>query len=80
MSGKIKADYGENAGNSFMLGITPDYTVEVRQDILDEEDGPMLIHGLKGLHHSKIFLPRQQNHHPNREYLEIRFEKFRQTV
>ena len=32
------------------IGIRPDYVVEVWRKILDEDDGPMLPHGLKGLH------------------------------
>ena len=37
------------AFDSFMLGVTPDYIIQVRSDILEEEDGPVLQHGLKGL-------------------------------
>lgn len=33
-----------------LIGITPDYIVHVRQDVLKQEDGPMLIHGLQGFH------------------------------
>jgi putative restriction endonuclease len=29
-----------------LIGIRPDYVVEIRQDVLDETDGPMLIDGL----------------------------------
>jgi len=32
------------------LGVTPDYIIQVREDILEEEDGPVLQHDLKGLH------------------------------
>jgi hypothetical protein len=27
-----------------------DYTIEVRPDVLDATDGPMLVHGLQGFH------------------------------
>jgi len=30
-----------------VIGITPDYVVEVRREVLEQEDGPMLIHGLQ---------------------------------
>jgi len=59
------------------LAVRPDYVVEVRPDILDEEDGPMLIHGLKGLHRASISLPRSASHRPDRRLLEARFERFR---
>ncbi len=42
------------------LGIRPDYLVEVRYCVLEEEDGPMLRHGLQGIHRIRI-------HHPRRE-------------
>jgi len=59
------------------LGIRPDYIVEIRQDVLEESDGPMLKHGLQGLHQKKIIIPRQQILRPNPELLERRFEQFR---
>jgi hypothetical protein len=33
-----------------IIGVPPDYDVEVRFDVLEEQDGPMLEHGLKGFH------------------------------
>ncbi len=59
------------------LGIRPDYIVEIRRDVLEESDGPMLKHGLQGLHQKKIIIPRQQVLRPNPEFLERRFEQFR---
>jgi len=47
------------------LGIRPDYVIEIRKDLLDEEDGPMLIHGLKDLNNRKIILPSPQSLSPN---------------
>lgn len=60
-----------------LLGISPDYEIKVRQDILEEEDGPMLQHGLKGLHNGKIILPRSQGLQPDRALLEQRFQGFK---
>jgi putative restriction endonuclease len=62
-----------------ILGITPDYIIEVRQDILDEADGPMLQHGLKGVQGGKIHVPRGDEFKPDRERLDIRFEKFKKA-
>lgn len=59
-----------------VLGIRPDYVVEVRKDVREEEDGPTLRHALQGLHKSEIILPRQRAAWPDRELLEERFERF----
>ena len=40
------------------------------------EDGPVLQHGLKGLHNTKLILPSLESHHPNREALEWRYSRF----
>jgi hypothetical protein len=32
------------------MTVRPDYPIEVRRDIFDESDRPMLIHGLQGFH------------------------------
>jgi putative restriction endonuclease len=58
------------------IGIRPDYIVEVRPEILDEEDGPMLLHGLKGLHGQAILLPRARELRPDPELLATRYERY----
>ncbi|MBN2282390.1 MAG: HNH endonuclease [Deltaproteobacteria bacterium] len=65
------------AFDSFILGIRPDYKIEVREDILKEEDGPMLVHGLQSMHMKEIILPKSSRLWPNPELLERRYEKFR---
>lgn len=60
-----------------IIGIRPDLVVEVRRDVLEEVDGPMLLHGLQGVTGSTIQIPRRPDQHPNREFLEERFERFR---
>ncbi len=64
------------AYDSFMIGVTPDYVIQVREDILEEEDGPVLQHGLKGLHKTKLILPSLRNHWPSRDALEWRYSRF----
>ena len=68
------------AFDSFILGISPDFIIEIRKDILDEEDGPMLQHGLKGLHLSRIVLPKSHTYWPDQELLEIRHQKFKKAI
>lgn len=60
-----------------ILGIRPDHVVQIRHDILDEIDGPMLRHGLQALHGLDLMvLPTRTNEKPNREYLSERYEEF----
>jgi len=62
------------------LTVRPDYTIEVRRSILDEEDGPMLLHGLKGMHGQVIYLPREASLQPDRARLEERYSAFVRSV
>jgi len=62
-----------------ILGINPDYRVEVREDILREEDGPMLRHGLQGFQNTALHTPRKPELQPNRDFLAERYELFRKA-
>ena len=59
-----------------IIGITPDYIIKVRDDVLEEHDGPMLRHGLQELHDHKIILPHRKSDWPDRERLEVRWGEF----
>ncbi len=65
------------AFDKYFIGISPDYIVEVREDILKEFDGPMLQHGLKELNGNKIFVPSKQIEKPNPDFLDIRYQRFK---
>lgn len=65
------------AFDRYMIGVTPDYEIRIRGDILGERDGPMLLHGLQELHKQKLILPKSKSAWPNREFLDWRYEKFR---
>jgi putative restriction endonuclease len=67
------------AFDRYFVGIREDLIVEVRKDILKETDGPMLLHGLQGLHGIKILIPRKAEFKPNREFLHRRYERFRRA-
>lgn len=58
-----------------MMGITPDYTVEIDSDLLAEIDGPMLKHGLQEMHGRTISMPARAADRPDRELLAWRYEK-----
>jgi putative restriction endonuclease len=64
------------AFDSFFIGIQPDYKVVIRADVLAEEDGPMLLHGLQGLHGTELLIPRAEASKPDRALLEKRFVLF----
>ena len=65
------------AFDRYFLTVRPDYRIEVRRDVLDEEDGPMLLHGLKDMHLQRIHLPTSRAQHPDPERLARRYERFR---
>ncbi len=65
------------AFDSFVLGITPDYEIRIREDVLEEIDGPMLRHGLQDMHGQRLIVPRQEAVRPDRDLLEERFVRFR---
>lgn len=67
------------AFDTLMLGVSNEYVIHVREDILNEADGPILQHGLKGLNHSRLLLPRSKNQWPDRELLDWRFERFKKV-
>lgn len=60
-----------------LLGISPDYTIHLDKNLLDEVDGPMLRHGLQEMHGKSLILPIKRNELPDRERLSARFERFR---
>lgn len=62
-----------------ILGVRPDLVIEVRRDILDEVDGPMLKHGLQEIAGSRLILPRDPRQHPRGEFLEERYELFKKA-
>jgi putative restriction endonuclease len=68
------------AFDKLILGITPDYIVVVRSDILEESDGPMLRFGLQGIHHQTISVPRSSDLRPDRDMLAWRYEQFQKAV
>ena len=67
------------AFDSYMIGVTPDLEVKVRLDVLEEIDGPMLLHGLQGFEGRKILVPRPDHLKPNRDFLAERYDLFRRA-
>jgi putative restriction endonuclease len=67
------------AFDSYIIGVTPDLEVAVRIDVLEEIDGPMLLHGLQGFQGRRIHVPRADHLKPNRDFLAERYALFRQA-
>ena len=65
------------AFDRLLIGIRPDYVVQVHPKILTESDGPMLRHGLQGLHDRPLVLPKFRRDYPDPDRLARRFEEFR---
>lgn len=66
------------AFDNYFLGIRPDYVIEIRADLLDEIDGPMLRHGLQDLHLKKLMkLPKNRAQLPRPDLLENAYRRFR---
>jgi putative restriction endonuclease len=63
-----------------IIGVTPDYKIQVREDILFEIDGPMLKHGIQELNNRKLILPSSRNEWPDKARLEIKYGKFKGAV
>jgi putative restriction endonuclease len=59
------------------LGVRPDLVVEVRQDVIEAEDGPMLLHALQEMAGTRLTLPRARSARPDPSRLEERYEVFR---
>jgi putative restriction endonuclease len=64
------------AYDSFILSISPDYVIHVRQDVLEEHDGPVLLHALKEMNGNRIILPKEVRYWPNKGALEQRYDAF----
>ncbi len=62
------------------LGITPELRIEVAAKLLEEEDGPMLRHGLQGFHGKLLHVPRRASARPGLAYLQKRYALFRETA
>jgi putative restriction endonuclease len=58
------------------VGISPEYIVHVNSDLLQEQDGPMLKHGIQEMNGRKLFLPSRAQDQPNTSALEFRFNQF----
>ena len=59
-----------------IIGVRPVYVIEVREDVLREEDGPMLKYGSQALHNYTLLLPSRAADRPSKIALERRYQSF----
>lgn len=64
------------AFDSFIIGVSPDYKIKIREDILDEIDGPILKHGIQELDGVKISLPTLNENWPDKNALDWKYQQF----
>ena len=68
------------AFDRWFVGLRPDFTIEVRPDILAEKDGPTLAHAIQGLHGVRISLPRKVSDTPDLDRVKHRYQMFREMA
>ena len=59
-----------------LLGISPDYIVRINGELMNEVDGPMLLHGLQEMDGRLLTLPKRRADRPSKDRLAERFEEF----
>lgn len=62
-----------------IVGLRPDYVVQIRRDVLDETDGPVLTHALQSLHGGKLHVPASLGARPDPDLLGERYARFLQA-
>lgn len=67
------------AFDAHLLGIDPDYRLHVSEQLMSQQDGPVL-DALKSLNGTVIHLPDRKRDHPDRDRLAARFEIFRSVA
>ena len=67
------------AFDTHLIGVDTDCRVHVARTVRDGRDGPLL-QSLKGLHGARLRLPDRPEDRPDREFLDWRFERFRETA
>lgn len=60
-----------------ILGVRPDHVVQIRSDLLEEIDGPMLRYGLQERHGERLMaLPSARKERPDPDRLEVTYRAF----
>lgn len=65
-----------SAYDANIIGIRSDLTIHVREDVLKEVDGPMLVHGLQGWNGRQLAFVPPGSRRPDPERLAARYDRF----
>ena len=65
------------AFDSNLIGITPDYRVQISDRLLAASGSEFLEYGVKALHGQRLFVPKSKLNWPDKDALAARFEEFR---
>ena len=80
VNGMAMCKIHHTAFDSQILGVRPDLVVEIRTDILDEVDGPMLKYGLQERHRQPLMsVPSKRSERPSVALLEAAYARFKQA-
>lgn len=61
-----------------LIGVSPDMKIHVGPEIMSaRNEGPVIEHGLQGLHQVDLQPPISERYRPSRQRLEVRFDEFR---
>lgn len=63
-----------------IIGITPDFTIKVKESVMNEIDGPMLKYGLQYMDNTKIMLPKSKADYPDKDRLAKRYDYFLNNI
>lgn len=64
------------AFDQYLVGISPEYVVQIDRRLLEEVDGPMLRHGLQDMHGISLTVPERRADRPDRDRLQTRYAEF----
>lgn len=64
------------AYDQYLLGVRPDFKIEITRDILEEVDGPMLRYGLQEIAGQYVSVPRPKPARPDPQRLQWKYERF----
>lgn len=78
-NGLLLSRIHHTAFDRHLIGLDPDYRQHVSEQLMVQEDGPML-EALKQLHGGFIRLPNRQQDRPDRDRLALRFEHFKSAA
>lgn len=62
-----------------LVGVSPDYVIEVNHQLLEQIDGPMLRHGLQEMHRRPLTVPSARSERPDRDRLDARYRQFKEA-